>query len=163
MAHFRTLVLTGLILIWPLALGQAPGGERTTTQLRAVGKQVSKLDQQWADAVRLGHADYLNQLFAEDFVEMHSGGEVLSKQKQLDQINLGQQHIKGIQLDKIQVLYASPTVAILGDTTTINSSPSGRDSVSKYQTLRVFVKQQGRWRAAGAVLTELADQEATKD
>jgi len=25
------------------------------------------------------------------------------------------------------------------------------------------VKQQGRWRAAGAVLTELADQEATKD
>jgi hypothetical protein len=51
----------------------------------------------------------------------------------------------------------------LGDTTTINSSPSGRDSVSKYQTLRVFVKQQGRWRAAGAVLTELAGQEATKD
>jgi len=163
MAHFRTLALTGLLLIWSLALGQSPEGDRTTAQLRAVGEQVSQLDQEWADAVRLGHADYLNQLFAEDFVEMHSGGEVLGKQKQLDQISLELRHIKGIHLDKIQLLYASPTAAILGDTTTINDSTSGRDTVSNYQTLRVFVKQQGRWQAAGAVLTELAGQETTKD
>jgi ketosteroid isomerase-like protein len=158
MKQFRILALTVLLGISSFALRHAREAEGTTVQVSPAAKQFSQLDQGWSDAVRLGDADYLDQLFAKDFVEMNAGGEVLGKQKQIEQIKAGQRHVKGIQLDKVQVLYASPKVAILSDMTTTNDSSSGTESVSKCQTLRVFVKQQGRWRAAGAALTQLTIQ-----
>jgi ketosteroid isomerase-like protein len=158
MTHFKTLALTVFLGVSLLALAQGPEGEGTTAQVRAAGRQVSRLDQEWADAERLGRTDYLNQLFSDDFVEVRSGGEVLGKQEQIDQVKGMQRQIKGIQLDKIQVLYASPTVVILSDTTTTESSGKGKESVSKDQNLRVFVKQRGRWHAAGAVATQLTEQ-----
>ncbi|MGA8214932.1 MAG: nuclear transport factor 2 family protein [Candidatus Sulfotelmatobacter sp.] len=158
MTHFRILVLTVLLGISSFALRQAREAEGTPVQISPAAKQFSQLDQGWSDAVRLGDADYLDQLFAKDFVEMNAGGEVLGKQRQIERIKTEQRHVKGIQLDNVQVLYASPTVAILSDMTTTTDSGSGTESVSKCQTLRVFVKQQGRWRAAGAALTQLTIQ-----
>jgi ketosteroid isomerase-like protein len=158
MTHFRILALTVLLGISSFALRQGREAGGTTAEVSPAAKQFSQLDQGWSDAVRLGDADYLDRLFAKDFVEMNAGGEVLGKQEQIERIKARQCHVKGIQLDKVQVLYASPTVAILSDMTTTNESSSGTQPVSKYQTLRVFVKQQGTWRAAGAAFTQLTPQ-----
>src|ERR1700727_1579763 len=127
MTRFRILALTVLLGISSFALSQAREAEGTTVQVNRAAKPFSQLDQGWSDAVRLGDADYLDQLFARDFVQMNAGGEVLGKEKQIEQIKAGQRHVKGIQLDKVQVLYASPKVAILSDMTTTKDSTSGTE------------------------------------
>jgi ketosteroid isomerase-like protein len=157
MTHFRILALAVLLGTSSVAFRQSREAEGTTAEVSPVAKQFSQLDQGWLDAVRLGDADYLDQLFAKDFVEMNASGEVLGKHEQIERIKARQRQVKGIQLDRVQVLYASPTVAILSDMTTTNESGSGTEPVRKYRTLRVFVKQQGTWRAAGAAFTQTND------
>src|ERR1700733_4753405 len=102
MACFRILALTVLLGISSFALRQAREAAGTKVQVSLAAKQFLQLDRGWSDAVRLGDADYLDQLFAKDFVEMNAGGEVLGKEKQIEQIKAGQGHAKGIQFDKVQ-------------------------------------------------------------
>jgi ketosteroid isomerase-like protein len=57
--------------------------------------------------------------------------------------------------DEIQVRYLSPDVAVLTDTTTIKGTSGGVSYDGPQRVIRVFVKQNGRWRAAGAGIVRL--------
>jgi len=155
MKHFGAVAFTALLAISSPALGQMP--DEDAAQLRVVGPEVVRLDQKWANAVRLGHTDYLEKLLATGFIEMQPGGKVLNKRERIDQIKSSQHQVEEILLDKIQVLYASPSVAIVTDTATSGGSRSETSAVSKYISVRVFVKQEGKWRAAGAGSTQLPE------
>lgn len=128
-----------------LTLGQTPAksgdGEANT---------IAVMDHIWLNAAHNRDPGTMEWLFANDFVEIHPGGEIVDKKEQIAQIADPARQIKEIHPDDIDVRYLSSDVAMLLDTTTIRGLSGGVDYNGTYKVIRVFVKEQGRWRAAGA-------------
>jgi len=135
-----------LVATASLTLGQKPNkaGESDAAATIAV------MDHIWLDAARNRDPGTMEWLFADDFVEIHPGGEIVDKKEQIDQIRDPSRTIAEIHPDDIDVRYVSSDVAVLLDTTTIRGLSGGVDYNGKQKVIRVFVKEQGRWRAAGA-------------
>ena len=129
-----------------LALGQTP----KKTSAEDVAATVSVMDHIWLDAAHNRDTGTMAWLFADNFVEIHPGGEIVNKTEQIDQIKDTSLDINEIHPDDIKVLYTSADTAIVLDTTTIRGNSGGVNYNGKYKVIRVFVRQQGRWRAAGA-------------
>jgi ketosteroid isomerase-like protein len=144
---FVVMIASGAV-----ALGQSPkkpAGED-------VAKTVTILDHIWLDAAHNGDTETMAWLFADNFVEVHPGGFLVNKQEQIDQIADPQRNNLELHPDNIQVRYASPDVAVLTDVTTIRGLSGGVKYDGKQRVIRVFVKQNGRWRAAGAGIVTIA-------
>ncbi len=135
------------------ALGQAP--QKAAPSGEDVAATVSILDHIWLDAARNHDAETAAWLFADGFLEIHPGGFIVDKQQQVDMIGNTKLGDLQIQSKDIQVRYASPDVAVLTDTTTIRGTQGDVPYDGQYRVMRVFVKQHGRWRAAGAGLARL--------
>jgi uncharacterized protein (TIGR02246 family) len=137
-----------------VALGQAPKKPAATGE--DVAGTVAILDHVWLDAAHNHDGETAAWLFADDIVEIHPGGFLVNKQQQVGMISNTQLGDLAIQSSDIQVRYASPDVAVLTDTTTIRGSQGETNYGGQYRVMRVFVKQRGRWRAAGAGLARIA-------
>ena len=158
MKHAYGLAATVVFVIasCAVALGQAP--KKPAAPGEDVAGTVAILDHVWLDAAHNHDGETAAWLFADNFVEVHPGGEIVNKQQQIDQIKDSQGSINELHPDDIQVRYASPDVAILTDTTTIRGGSGGNTYNGLYRTMRVFVKQHGQWRAAGAGIVGIAPQ-----
>ena len=83
-------------------------------------------------------------------MEIHPGGDIVDRTQQIDQIKDSSRSFAEIYPADIDVRYISPEVAMLLDTTTIRGLQGGVNYGGKYKVIRVFIKDQGRWRAIGA-------------
>jgi ketosteroid isomerase-like protein len=117
---------------------------------------IAVMDHIWLDAAHNRDTGTLEWLFADDFVEVHPGGFIVNKQEQVAQIADPQRVLNEIHPDDIQVRYVSADVAVLTDTTTIKGVSGGVRYDGPQRVIRVFVKQNGRWRAAGAGIVRVA-------
>ena len=139
-----------------VALGQAP--KKPAAAGEDVAATIAIMDHIWLDAAHNRDAGTLNWLFADNFVEVHPGGFIVNKQQQIDQIMDPQRTLNELHPDDIEVRYVSPDVAVLTDTTTIKGSSGGVSYNGPQRVIRVFVKQHGRWRAAGAGIVRVTAQ-----
>jgi ketosteroid isomerase-like protein len=139
-----------------MALGQAP--KKPASAAGSDAAAIAIMDHIWLDAAHNRDTGTLEWLFANDFVEVHPGGFIVNKQEQIDQIRDPQRTLEELHPDDINVRYLSPDVAVLTDTTTIRGASGGVTYNGPQRVIRVFVKQRGRWRAAGAGIVRLAAQ-----
>jgi ketosteroid isomerase-like protein len=149
-------ILIFLMASGVVALGQAQ--KKPSTQGEDVAATIAILDHIWLDAARNRDTGTLDWLFADDFVEVHPGGFIVNKREQIDQIRDPQRILNEIHPDDINVRYVSPDVAVLTDTTTIKGTSGGVTYDGPQRVIRVFVKQHGRWRAAGAGIVRITAQ-----
>ena len=156
MTRAYSLAVTTFLIIASgvVALGQAP--KKPPASSEDVAGTVAILDHVWLDAAHNHDGETAAWLFADDFVEIHPGGFLVNKQQQVNMIANTQLGDLAIQSSDIQVRYASPDVAVLTDTTTIRGMQGETNYSGQYRVMRVFVKQHGRWRAAGAGLARIA-------
>ena len=156
MTRAYSLAATTLLIIasGAVTLGQAPKKPAATGE--DVAGTVAILDHVWLDAAHNHDGETAAWLFADDFVEIHPGGFLVNKQQQVGMIANTQLGDLAIQSSDIQVRYASPDVAVLTDTTTIRGTQGETNYGGQYRVMRVFVKQYGRWRAAGAGIARIA-------
>ena len=153
-AYGLAMILVLMIASGAVVLGQSAkkaGQEDVATTVRI-------LDHVWLDAAHNRDIETMAWLFADNFVEIHPGGDIVNKQQQLDQIADPQRANLELHPDNIQVRYASPDVAVLTDVTTIRGLSGGVKYDGKQRVIRVFVKQNGRWRAAGAGIVPISAQ-----
>jgi hypothetical protein len=155
MTRAYSLAATTFLLIasGAVALGQAP--KKPAAAGEDVAATVAVLDHVWLDAAHNHDGETAAWLFADNFVEIHPGGILVSKQQQVDMIKNTQLGDLAIQSSDIQVRYASPDVAVLTDTTTIRGTQGDTNYSGEYRVMRVFAKFQGRWRAAGAGIARI--------
>ena len=144
-----------------LALGQTPHDQ---TPQKMASKMMSHegaaaaiavMDHVWLNAARNNDATTAAWLFADDFVEIHPGGDIVDRMQQIDQIKDSSRQFAEIHPDDIDVRYVSADVGMLLDTTTIRGVQGGVNYGGKYKVIRVFIKEQGRWRAVGAGLAPI--------
>jgi ketosteroid isomerase-like protein len=145
------VILAVAVASGALALGQSP----KKADREDAAKTVTILDHVWLDAAHNRDTETMAWLFADNFVEIHPGGDIVNKQQQIDQIADLQRANLELHPDEIQVRYASPDVAVLTDVTTIRGLSGGVNYDGKQRVIRVFVKQNGRWRAAGAGIVRM--------
>ena len=156
MGRIHELVLAVVVMASvSLALGQSPKVAGSNRSSEDIAETVSVLDHVWLDAAHNRDTGTMAWLFADGFVEIHPGGEIVDKQQQIDQIKDPNGELVEIHPDDIQVRYTSPDVAFLTDTTTIKGHSGATSYDGQYRVIRVFVKQAGRWRAAGAGITRI--------
>ena len=136
-----------------MTLGQA--SKQTAAEREDVAGTVAILDHVWLDAAHNHDGETAAWLFADNFVEIHPGGFLVSKQQQVDMISNTRLGDLAIQSTDIQVRYASPDVAVLTDKTTIRGKQGETSYDGQYRVMRVFAKQHGRWRAAGAGIARI--------
>ena len=158
MSRASIFVLAAVFGCSAMAAGQSRG--KTSPKSAAendTAETVSVLDHVWLDAAYNHDTGTMGWLFSDDFVEVHPGGEMVDKAGQLSQIWDPKGEIVELHPDDIQVRYVSPDVAILTDTTTIKGHSGATTYGGTYRTMRVFVKEKGRWRAAGAGITKITE------
>ena len=151
---FVTILL--IVASAALALGRAP--KNPAAEGEDVTGTVAILDHVWLDAAHNHDSETAAWLFADNFVEIHPGGFLVSKQQQVEMIGNTKLGDLAIQSRDIQVRYASPDVAVLTDTTTIRGKQGETNYDGQYRVMRVFAKQHGRWRAAGAGIARMASE-----
>lgn len=159
MRSIQMMVLGSVVAVASLSmvLGQTnQPAKRAGGPEENIAETVSVLDHVWLDAARNRDITTMAWLFADGFVEVHAGGGIVNKQQQIDQIKDPKGELVEIHPDDIQVRYVSPDVALLTDTTTLQWRGGSRTDNGPHRVLRVFVKQDGRWRAAGAGMVLIA-------
>jgi ketosteroid isomerase-like protein len=152
-AYGLTVITFLIVASAAVAFGQA--SRKPAAAGDGLANTIAILDHIWLDAAHNRDAGTLEWLFADDFVEVHPGGFIVNKQEQIEQIMDPQRTLNVLHPDDIQVRYISPDVAVLTDTTTIKGTSGGVSYDGPQRVIRVFVKQRGRWRAAGAGIVRL--------
>jgi ketosteroid isomerase-like protein len=147
-----------LIASGAVALGQAPKKSAATGDGEDSAATAAILDHIWLDAAHNHDGETAAWLFADNFIEIHPGGILVNKQQQVDMIKDAQHGDIEIHAEDIQVRYSSPDVAVLTDTTTIRGTQGSVKYDGQYRVMRVFAKQHGRWRAAGAGIARITAQ-----
>ena len=151
----RTYVVAMIFVVAVASSAIALGQSSKIVGQEDVAKTVTILDHVWLDAAHNRDTETMAWLFADNFVEIHPGGDIVNKQEQIDQIADPQRPNLELHPDEIQVRFASPDVAVLTDVTTIRGLSGGVNYNGKQRVIRVFVKQNGRWRAAGAGIARI--------
>ncbi len=160
MRYIQILFLGAVVTSASLSMSLGQSAPQAKDDAGAAGENVTEtvsvLDHVWLDAAHNRDTGTMAWLFANGFVEVHAGGEIVNKQQQIDQIKDPKGEVVEIHPDDIQVRYVSPDVAVLTDTTTLQWRGTSRSDNGPHRVIRVFVKQGGRWRAAGAGMVLIA-------
>jgi ketosteroid isomerase-like protein len=139
----------------PLAMGQEASESTMNPKLE---KELWEVEQQWLDAARNRKLDVLQDLWTDQFVEINSGGTTPGKKEQMQRL-AGREPKPGVGAFpddfKLRAVYGD--FALATDHTTLKGiSTNGHDFSGEYRVLRMFVKEHGKWRVAGAALVPIA-------
>jgi ketosteroid isomerase-like protein len=129
------------------------GAAKDTQPASDVEKELIDLDHKWVDAATKGDTQFLRSLFGERMFEVQPGGHAASAEEMLKGIATRKPgQIEGY-CDQIQIRGIYGDTAILTDRRVRKGiAADGRDVSGQWRVTRVFVKQEGKWRAvAGAM------------
>jgi ketosteroid isomerase-like protein len=101
---------------------------------------------------------FLDRILADDFFALNPQGKLLDKKGQLENLKRPDRTLKVVNPREMQVrFYAGGQVAILTEHVTVDGQDKGRPFGGEYRFLRVFAKQDGKWKvvlAQGAPMPE---------
>ena len=120
-------------------------------------KQLWALDQQWLYDVQNRKMDLLNQMWTDQFVETLPGGKVVNKAEQMKMLaTVPRKPGTGSTRSGFRLLADYGNVVLATDHMTQKGTKAyGHDITGGYQTVRVFVKEDGKWRGAESALCRI--------
>jgi hypothetical protein len=153
-----------LALIVPLAVSTFVVGQdasKQTGEIPDLEKQLWQVELQWLAPHEKTSEELLQlrrALWTDQFFEIVPGGKVISKTALLAWLTDNKRPPGGgpVATDfKLQAVYEN--FALATDHTTIQGMPllHGQDTNGEYTGLRMFVKEKGKWRVAGAAFVRI--------
>jgi hypothetical protein len=154
MKSFGVLSLMVLMTVWPPVSGQQNG--RKSDDPSRLEQQLSQLEQQWMAAERDRNMDFLRDLWTADFFDVLPGGGVGTKADMLKMFtDTPPKPGAGAFPNDFQLRAVYGNVAIATDHTTIK----GLGAIDgEYRCIRMFVKANGKWKAAGSAIVGIIPQ-----
>ena len=162
MRHAWAVAVIGLALSVSPAVGQAPSGEKKSPDLE---KTLEDVNNQWLCSYQYYKAksqDCVNfraKYWADQFFEIYPNGQIQTKAQMVaSQTENATKHpdtVKGEgpnpQEFKLMAVYGN--IALATDHTIFKSAASGQlATTGEARVLRIFVKENGKWRPAAAAL-----------
>ena len=119
-------------------------------------QELIDLDHHWVNAATSGDTEFLKTLFGKGMFEVQPDGHAASAEEMLQRIATRKStRIEGY-CDQIQVRGIYGDTAILTDRRVRKgTSAEGKDIGGQWRVTRVFVKQDGKWRAVAAAMTTI--------
>jgi hypothetical protein len=169
MMRMRALLLAGLMAVPFLALGQEAGHQ--SDKNAELEKALWDAEQQWLCSSNQGpyHKDikdcveFRSRYWPDQFFEISAKGKVQTKAQMIASQTAGiPTHVTGVgpypQDFKLMAVYGN--FALATDLTRFKTvDANGKLAfTSQCRVLRMFVKEDGRWRPAGAALVPIASQ-----
>lgn len=163
MTRYTVLALVAISSFASFAVGKQVSKESQTSSSRSdLEKQLWEIDQKWRQGAQTKNFDYLNELWTDQFFEILPKGQVVSKPELLSllsKIDKGSGFGATLSDFKLTAVYGD--FAIGTDVTTATGLVVDGRSVQeagKYQSVRFFVRENGKWRVAGAAFTPIISQ-----
>jgi ketosteroid isomerase-like protein len=115
-------------------------------------REVITLEKNFADALTRGDRALLDRLMADDFIGINPLCQVLEKLQVIEEITSPHYEVESLVNDDIRVrIYAE--VAVATGRGTVKGKYKGEDTTGQFRYTRVWVRQQGSWRAVAAQAT----------
>jgi Domain of unknown function (DUF4440) len=148
--------LTAALMVSTLAMGQSAEEGKARADLE---KQLWGIEQKWVESARTANADFLRENWSDQFFEVASWPPgIMTKPELLARVaKRGPEPTKGpFPSDfKLQAVYGN--FALATDLTTVKGRVyNGKDYSGEYRGLRLFVKENGKWRIAGSALVPIS-------
>jgi ketosteroid isomerase-like protein len=128
--------------------------ERPESELSPIEKEIVALDHKWVDAATRGDTAFLKTLFGEKMFEVQPDGHAAPAAEMLERIATRKPgQIEGY-CDQVQVRGVYGDTVILTDRRVRKGrAANGQDVSGQWRVTRVFVKQNGKWRAVAGAMT----------
>jgi ketosteroid isomerase-like protein len=141
-----------------LATARAQQKNERITITPALEKELFAVEQQWMKGEFDKNMDLLTDLWTDDFFDVLSSGRVVTKHEMMDQLSKADRKpgTGAFPEDfKLRAVYGN--VALATDHTLIKGVDANGNLVvtREMNVLRMFVKENGKWRVAGAGLVPL--------
>jgi len=138
----------------------APAQTSTAKNDKAV-QEVIAFRNRYIEAEENRDIAYLERILADDFFALNPQGKLLDKTQQLENLKRPDRTLKVLNPRDTQVrFYGGGEVAILTEHVTVDGQDKGRPFGGEYRFLRVFAKQDGRWKVVLAQGTPMPEQPA---
>jgi uncharacterized protein (TIGR02246 family) len=152
-------LVAGILLVLAcvgLAIAQAP-----TPQAKgpSAAESIKQLEHDWADAAKVGDADKVSQLLADDWIGVGYDGIKETKQSHLADMKTGKFKLESFEFGPMDVKVLGNVAVVQGTNTEKSTSVNGKDSSGKYAWMDVFVKRDGKWVIVRSQSTEAAVKE----
>ncbi len=133
------------------------GAGKDVPATSGVEQELIDLDHKWVDAATKGDTQFLKGLFSERMFEVQPDGHAASAEEILKGIATRKPgQIEGY-CDQIQIRGVYGDTAILTDRRVRKGTAAdGKDVSGQWRVTRVFVKQDGKWRAVAGAMTPIA-------
>jgi ketosteroid isomerase-like protein len=128
-------VCVGLVLARP---AEAP------SESPSVADTLKQLEQDFGDAIKAVDANKLNQILADDWVNLGGGGRILTKEGFLRDLKSGNDKLESFELGPMDVKVLG-NVAVVQGSATEKRTTGGQDSSGESVWMDVFVKSGDKW------------------
>jgi hypothetical protein len=136
MKYVRQVVLVAALAFPSLIHGQVAA--------ESVVRELTDLKDQLLKAELERNTDFLQQVFADEFVYGMTQGDVMNKAQLLARVKSPDHKYDFLRSDSVQVR-AYGDVAIMTDRTSTRGTNKGRPFSGDFRFVRIFVKKQGKW------------------
>ncbi len=128
-------VCVGLVLANPSEVGSKGA---------SVADTLKQLEQDFGDAIKAVDANKLNQILADDWVNLGGGGRILTKEGFLRDLKSGNDKLESFELGPMDVKVLG-NVAVVQGSATEKRTTGGQDSSGESVWMDVFVKSGDKW------------------
>ena len=156
MKAFGLALLIAMICILPPLAAQQKSG--AAEKIPALEKQLWAIEQEWLQGEHDKKMDYLKGLWTDQFFDLLPGGVQVSKEEMLDRISKGNPKSgTGAFPDNFKLRAVYGNVALATDHTVIKGfDANGQPTSREISALRMFVRENGMWKVAGAALVPIS-------
>lgn len=138
----------------------AHGQESAPKNDKAV-QEVIEFRNRYIEAEENRDIAFLERILADDFFALNPQGKLLNKTQQLENLKRPDRTLKVLNARETHVqFYGSGDVAILTEHVTVDGQDKGRPFGGEYRFLRVFAKQEGKWKVVLAQGSPMPEQPA---
>ncbi len=151
-----------LVLVALFTYSYSQNTTKQIAQVSSVEQEIVKLEQEWSDAIRSGDKDFIQKLWAQDFILTNSSGKVLTKAQleAIEKVNPGTSarisplSVRLMTADLKVKIYSSTAIA----TGWIRFEEPVRNSqfVFEYRFTHVWVKSHTGWQVVAAQYTSVS-------
>jgi ketosteroid isomerase-like protein len=148
------------LLFLSLAAGQEAESPKTKTKTAtastasAVGDEIKKLEQDWAQATIKEGAGAVDKYEADDILSTDPSGRVTDKSQDKQDLSSGDLKFQSLEVSDLKVRTYGTTAVATG-ATTVKGSYKGQDISSTYRFTDTWVKRNGKWQVVASQATKI--------
>src|SRR5436190_21529377 len=141
----RRALLIAVLVLTVTPMGVAQKQSATGSHQTSVEEVIKKLDNERIQAQIHADATALDRIYAADFIGVGPSGRVRTKPQVISDFTSGDLKVQSITIDDVKVRVYGNTAVETGRSTMIGED-KGQTVPRDTRFIRVWVKEQGRWR-----------------